>query len=308
MQHLYTLYQMINMREAKSIMSKSSNMVYKTLVIGIIVLLIGMSIVSSNGYVIKSNHNYLGNQPCKSGLRDNNDTTPPVTNISLKGNISKYGIFTSDVEVTLNATDDQSGVNVTYYRLDIGELKTYTEPFMVTGHEQHILSYWSVDNAGNQEQTNFVDIIIDLIPPEISLVWWAVNKGIRFEPYVSGTGSNIERVEYYIDGSHLRTIYGVDQTWIWTPNITGRHVVSAVAFDKAGHSTCVEEDIDLPFYNTSVIGFILRPTKYSHEISFYALVVFMDKYGLKMFEDLLFPNSYDGYLGDFFIFATFKPS
>jgi len=248
MQHLYTLYQMINMREAKSIMSKSSNMVYKTLVIGIIVLLIGMSIVSSNGYVIKSNHNYLGNQPCKSGLRDNNDTTPPVTNISLKGNISKYGIFYSNVEVILNATDDQSGVNVTYYDLDAGGDKIYYESFMVTEHGWHALLYYSVDNAGNVEDWKVAYFDIDLIPPLIHLCWDRLdNKSIKFISEVYDDGSGPYKVEYYIDNKYMHTSYLEDYfNWIWDPPGQGHYVASVIVYDKAEHTGWDEIGVDVP--------------------------------------------------------------
>ena len=202
----------------------------KGLVVGIIALFIGLVFI-----------------PSFNAISNFEDSTPPVTNISLNGTMSEFGIFTSDVEVTLNATDDMSGVNVTYYRLDIGELDTYIEPFMVTGHAWHVLAYWSVDNAGNIENTKFVYIEIDLIPPEIELYWNKLdNKSVIFEPYIVDLGSGIDKVEYYIDNNLKYTAYSGDFCWLWTPNNTGRFLVSGVVYDRAGYSARDDIYINIP--------------------------------------------------------------
>jgi len=59
---------MINMREAKSIMLKSSNMVYKLLVVGIIVLFCGISIQPCNAIV--QNNERLESNTAPNGLKD----------------------------------------------------------------------------------------------------------------------------------------------------------------------------------------------------------------------------------------------
>ena len=85
------------------------------------------------------------------GVGGGADTTPPVTTISLNGTMSG-GIYTSDVKVNLTATDDSSGVNHTYYKLDAGALTTYTAPFFtVSANGAHTVLYYSVDKAGNKE-------------------------------------------------------------------------------------------------------------------------------------------------------------
>lgn len=184
------------------------------------------------------------------------DTTPPVTIISLNGTVSEWGVYTSDVEVTLNATDDLSGVNVTYYQLDIGEFEIYDEPFIVTGHDQHALAYWSVDNAGNKEKTQFIYIEIDLIPPEIELGYWILdNKSIKFDPFVWDDGSGYYKVEYYIDNEYMYTSYDVVPEWIWTPNGTGKYLASAIIYDRAEHSAC--DDIEIEFSKDKTTNMLL---------------------------------------------------
>ncbi|UCF49059.1 MAG: hypothetical protein JSU91_04735 [Thermoplasmatales archaeon] len=179
------------------------------------------------------------------------DTTPPVTNISLKGNMSEFGIYTGDVEVTLNATDDLLGVNVTYYRISNGELKTYVEPFIVSGHGEHCLTYWSVDNAGNKEDTNFAYIKIDLVPPTIRLMCIKLdNNSYEIDPFVSESGSGFYKLEYYVDNIHMCTKYWNQFKWIWTPSHWGFYMLSGILYDKAGHTGYDEVEVFVPRYRT----------------------------------------------------------
>jgi len=80
------------------------------------------------------------------------DTTPPVTTCTLSGDM-QGGVYTSDVTATLTATDDMSGVNYTMYKVDDGAWTLYTVPFVVSGNGDHVISFYSVDNAGNIETT-----------------------------------------------------------------------------------------------------------------------------------------------------------
>jgi hypothetical protein len=71
------------------------------------------------------------------------DNTPPVTTCSITGTYEKT--------ITLSATDDMSGVQYTNYKLDNGAWTQYTEPIVVYTVGDHIVYYYSVDNAGNVE-------------------------------------------------------------------------------------------------------------------------------------------------------------
>lgn len=84
-------------------------------------------------------------------LGGGNDTTPPVTNCSLQGTFAD-GVYTSDVTVTLTATDDASGVNTTMYKIDGGTWTKYIAPFVVFGNGEHTVTYYSDDAAGNTEE------------------------------------------------------------------------------------------------------------------------------------------------------------
>ncbi|MBA7636884.1 hypothetical protein ES703_44512 [subsurface metagenome] len=79
---------------------EGNNLIKEGLVVAVILLFVSVSVVPSTGNRISFD-----------------DITPPVTTCTLNppepnGNNSWY---VSDVEVTLNATDDMSGVNTTYW-------------------------------------------------------------------------------------------------------------------------------------------------------------------------------------------------
>ena len=99
------------------------------------------------------------------------DTTPPVTEIYLDGTTPHpwSGWYTSDVLVTL-VPFDISGVMVTWYTFDEGDtILFYTGPFWV--NDSTTFYYGSVDNLGNGEMPNWMEINIDKTLPitEISL-------------------------------------------------------------------------------------------------------------------------------------------
>ncbi len=99
------------------------------------------------------------------------DTTPPQTIINTQGTAGNNGWFTSDVTVTLTATDnpDGSGVASTEFSLDGTTWSTYTNPFTITTEGTTTVSFRSTDNAGNVEETKHQDISIDKMPPVITI-------------------------------------------------------------------------------------------------------------------------------------------
>jgi hypothetical protein len=78
------------------------------------------------------------------------DSVPPVTIATLDGEMSGE-VYTSDVTVTLTATDAESGVNYTMYKVDSGAWGEYSDPFVVSGNGEHTVAFYSVDVAGNEE-------------------------------------------------------------------------------------------------------------------------------------------------------------
>jgi hypothetical protein len=96
------------------------------------------------------------------------DTTAPVTQASLAGTSGANGWFKSVVQVSLSATDDFSGVANTFYNVDGGATQTYSGPFTISTPGQHTVQFWSVDNVGNTEATQMVEVKIDGVAPVVS--------------------------------------------------------------------------------------------------------------------------------------------
>ncbi len=95
------------------------------------------------------------------------DVTPPDTTATLNPSSpdGPDGWYASPVEVTLSATDDDSGVNDTMYRVNNGTWTTYTAPFMVSSNGYYQVDFYSVDNAGNVEPVDSVTFKINITVP-----------------------------------------------------------------------------------------------------------------------------------------------
>ena len=96
------------------------------------------------------------------------DSTAPVTQAAGSGTVGTNGWYRSAVQVSLSASDNVSGVNNSYYRIDGGAIQTYVSPFSISANGQHTVEYWSMDNAGNSEATRSVSIDIDPIAPVVT--------------------------------------------------------------------------------------------------------------------------------------------
>jgi len=110
------------------------------------------------------------------------DTIPPFTNCTLEGDL-EGDVYTSDVTVTLTATDNSSGVNYTKYILDAGEWTIYTAPFVVSGNGEHTVAFYSVDNASNTEVEKSTTFTIQY-PIEIT-----IKGGLGVSAIIKNTGT-----------------------------------------------------------------------------------------------------------------------
>ena len=80
------------------------------------------------------------------------------------------GWYADSVGVTLSAVDSLSGSATTWYTVDGGAPVGYTGPFTISLGGKHTLAYWSVDNAGNVEDStgNALALWVDTDSPTIS--------------------------------------------------------------------------------------------------------------------------------------------
>ena len=138
------------------------------------------------------------------------DQTPPTTTISLNGTAGNPGYYRSDVEVSLSATDNGSGVAETRYSLDGGETwYVYTSPFTASGEGKNEVLARSWDNAGNDEgPPAFETFKIDMTPPTTTVIyvngtmgnydWYVSDVSVSFGVTDTG-GSGVAGTEYSLD-------------------------------------------------------------------------------------------------------------
>ncbi|MHA1235925.1 MAG: OmpL47-type beta-barrel domain-containing protein [Promethearchaeota archaeon] len=93
------------------------------------------------------------------------DDEPPVTNINLSGTTGNNGWYTSDVQITLTATDEATSVEITEYSFDGINWNEYSGAFPVNAEGITSVFYRSVDEAGNIETIKDIEIKIDKTEP-----------------------------------------------------------------------------------------------------------------------------------------------
>src|SRR5437660_5635500 len=108
------------------------------------------------------------------------DDLPPVTTATLSGTRGQNGWYTGTVTVTLNATDDRSGVAYTTYHLDGSPSQTYSNPIVVSADGIHTLSYHSADRAGNVEVHHDAAFQKDGTAPATAVAFSGTLNGSRF--------------------------------------------------------------------------------------------------------------------------------
>lgn len=103
-------------------------------------------------------------EPIRS-LPVNIDRDPPVSSLLAEGTKGTDGVYTSDVSVTLHATDALSGVAGTEYSLvsagKPAEWKVYDGPIILDMSGTYTLLYRSTDKAGHTETEKQLSIRID---------------------------------------------------------------------------------------------------------------------------------------------------
>lgn len=99
------------------------------------------------------------------------DRTAPSTSASVPAPLAS-GWYAGAVEVTLTGVDHLSGVDKTYYSVDGGSAQEYDGPFSHALPGSHTITFWSLDKAGNVEDSDApghtITIKIDNIKPTIT--------------------------------------------------------------------------------------------------------------------------------------------
>jgi hypothetical protein len=257
------------------------------------------------------------------------DTTPPVTTITFDpGNPNgNNGWYISDVNVTLNATDDLSGVKAIYYKIPGDDWKNHSGDSIKILLDSDcligVIEFYSVDNDGNVESINSYEIYIDQEKPEVDLRYELVGAGpfdvwrFIFPATAEDDCSGLDRAEFYLNDTHQETIIGPgpDYKWYYNSTLQGPFdVYGYILFPK------VSEDF-ITFFALFVVIFSFSPNPLKDSTISVTVYDIAGNYGkdqiirpqtykditpgIHIFEKLTLPNNYEGFLGLFHVDATF---
>ena len=158
-----------------------NNLFKKSFAVGIIILFTLVGISPATGITISLE-----------------DTTPPVTTIRFYGQEGENDWFVNVVEVKLTATDDLSGVNVSYYQVNGNGWQIYDENLWFTESGHYLIEYYSIDNAGNVEEVKSATFKMDMKAPSGLVTYKYVGfSKIKFTVDAYDETSGVVRVEFY---------------------------------------------------------------------------------------------------------------
>ncbi|WP_369195147.1 OmpL47-type beta-barrel domain-containing protein [Streptomyces djakartensis] len=118
------------------------------------------------------------------------DTTAPVTGVSVEGTKNSAGAYVNSARVTVTATDEHgSGVERIEYSLDGGPYLAYSAPVVVDRAGAHTVAYRATDKAGNTAAARTVSftVVSGQVPapdcPEyderLTVIVGTVDSGVR---------------------------------------------------------------------------------------------------------------------------------
>lgn len=139
----------------------------------------------------------------------------PATADNQVGNIYNDGkntYATSQAKFELTATDNLSNLDYIEYKIgDVSQFSVYGHAFGLDKEGPHKITYHSVDRAGNREEDNIFNVIIDNTGPYMN---FALNKapividgkrylapGTKLEIRATDNYSGVKSVEYSTNGS-----------------------------------------------------------------------------------------------------------
>ncbi|HZG59690.1 MAG TPA: hypothetical protein VEY68_04280 [Anoxybacillus sp.] len=177
------------------------------------------------------------------------DQTTPMTKVNEIPALSNQSVM-----VKLTATDNGSGIAKTFYSINGSEYKEGTS-FTVDKEGINQVSFYSVDQAGNMEKPQTIEVKIDKTAPittsDAKETWSKENVTVNLT--ATDNGSGVAKTFYSINGSEYveGTSFTVEQE--------GINKVSFYSVDEAGNienTQMIEVKIDktAPIINTELNG------------------------------------------------------
>jgi len=209
----------------------------KTLIIGIIILLLFVNVSA-----------YIGNSI-------GNDSGISLITIKATGGIGGIENWYGN-DNNFNFTYESDEISEIYCGID-GNFSLYNETFNVPGRGEHILEWYSVNHTGNKSEIDGpFTFKVDKTPPDISFFYDIVSgnpiQGWNFEFIANAVDSmsGMDHVEFYFNHVLQEIVTGPGPEYVWTLRYwpIPRAIFYATAYDKAGNSDS-DEIIDHTIYS-----------------------------------------------------------
>jgi len=184
------------------------------------------------------------------------DRTPPVTAIVCDPSyrVGSRTYVSGSTIFTLSASDENR-VKETKYRVDGGAWNTYTAGFNLSALPDgtHMISYYSVDNVGNEEDEKTLTIVLDKTSPVVSeasptgsMRATSTPSSVTFTVRVEDSGSGVKEVKLIVDGISQGTMSPGGNTYSRTVSLSeGSHTWSIEVVDNVGN-------IAIQYYSLSI--------------------------------------------------------
>jgi hypothetical protein len=198
----------------------------KELVCGIIVLVLGMSIVPLAG----SNSIEKGQSMMAKGCSDD---------IIITGTMGEHFWYISPVIITFEG-------EVPYFvKIDQGDWFEYTGPIVVDTDGVHIVWWYYIDPWGNPSPISDALFKIDMTPPTVTIIIHRIGLfKIGVTVYPSDNTSGVGCIEFYLDDALVGNLTTEPYEFVIEIG-SGKHTVAVIAYDMAGNSA--ESSISTPY-------------------------------------------------------------
>lgn len=169
------------------------------------------------------------------------DNEAPASAASVSGTTGAGGWFTSQVAVTLTATDALSGVAFIEYRVNLGAFQTYANPVGISVDGVHTVEFFATDAVGNPEALQSLALRIDTTPPAFASTspsGFVTIPDVTVSWTADDATAGISRYEVSADGEDFQSVWQETSAALTLGD--GDHVVVVRAVDGAGNHAEVE--------------------------------------------------------------------
>jgi hypothetical protein len=168
------------------------------------------------------------------------DTSAPVTQLVLDSEPNSGGWYDDHIDVALWASDGGSGVDSTWYMIGDADWEQYDSGFSIAQEGMFELRYYSVDNAGNNEQVHSMEIGIDVTTPVLKVLEPGIDTVSTVDDLVvswncTDAVSGVHHVVVTLDDDVSEYCNSTTTELLLSDLDPGHHNVTVSCYDNAGN-------------------------------------------------------------------------